>query len=337
MSRDGGIAHHYSLVDGWSTSYPETTGYIIPTLIECAKWLRNDRLRARAKRALDWLVSIQFPSGAFQGGLIGSRPVVPVVFNTGQALLGLASGVREFGQEYLEPLRRAARWVVQVQDPDGCWRKYPSFLVSQGEKAYDTHVSWGLLEAARVDPDQRYVDAALANARWALRQQKENGWFSKCCLNHDPSTALTHTIGYALRGIIEAYRYSSDTFFLKGALKTASGLISVIQNDGFLPGQLNEEWRRGSVWACLPGSVQIAHCWLQLYRLTGDSRFREAGAAANRYVRRTLRTKGAPETCGGVKGSFPIHGGYMPYEYISWGNKFLIDSSLLELELRDRR
>src|SRR5580765_3094354 len=26
-SHDGGIAHSYSLVDGWATSYPETTGY----------------------------------------------------------------------------------------------------------------------------------------------------------------------------------------------------------------------------------------------------------------------------------------------------------------------
>ena len=35
---------------------------------------------------LDWLVSIQMPSGAFQGGTIGESPVVPVTFNTGQIL-----------------------------------------------------------------------------------------------------------------------------------------------------------------------------------------------------------------------------------------------------------
>src|SRR5579884_4253735 len=32
-SHDGGVARHYSLQSGWSTSYPETTGYIIPTLL----------------------------------------------------------------------------------------------------------------------------------------------------------------------------------------------------------------------------------------------------------------------------------------------------------------
>src|SRR5262245_34594310 len=32
-TNDGGVARHYSLVSGWGPSYPESTGYIIPTLI----------------------------------------------------------------------------------------------------------------------------------------------------------------------------------------------------------------------------------------------------------------------------------------------------------------
>src|SRR5262245_41833752 len=55
-SADGGVARHYSLIDGWSTSYPETTGYIVPTMLALGE-------RERARRMLDWLVSIQFPEG----------------------------------------------------------------------------------------------------------------------------------------------------------------------------------------------------------------------------------------------------------------------------------
>ena len=33
-SRDGGVARHYGLLDGWCDSYPETTGYIVPTMLE---------------------------------------------------------------------------------------------------------------------------------------------------------------------------------------------------------------------------------------------------------------------------------------------------------------
>jgi len=40
-TRDGGVSRHYSLANGWAASYPETTGYIIPTM------LLHARLRQR--------------------------------------------------------------------------------------------------------------------------------------------------------------------------------------------------------------------------------------------------------------------------------------------------
>src|SRR3546814_8302964 len=33
---DGGVARDFSLLRGWATSYPETTGYIVPTFIAAA-------------------------------------------------------------------------------------------------------------------------------------------------------------------------------------------------------------------------------------------------------------------------------------------------------------
>src|SRR5271157_3813134 len=99
-SHDGGVARHFSLVNGWGSSYPETTGYIVPTMLAFAEQ-RNDEkgeeARQRARQMIDWLVSVQFPGGGFQGGTIGASPVVPVTFNTGQILLGLAAGVEKFG------------------------------------------------------------------------------------------------------------------------------------------------------------------------------------------------------------------------------------------------
>ena len=36
-SPDRGVSHSYLLDHGWMKSYPETTGYIIPTLLNWAK------------------------------------------------------------------------------------------------------------------------------------------------------------------------------------------------------------------------------------------------------------------------------------------------------------
>lgn len=333
-SRDGGVASHYSLLKGWSPSYPEITGYIVPTMLACAKAQQDESLRQRAKRMLDWLVSIQFPEGGFQGGYIGLAPIVPVTFNTGQVLLGLACGTREFGDEYREAMRRAADWLVKTQDADGCWRRHPTPFAIPGEKAYETHVAWGLLEAAKLDPNRAYVSAALANIRWALRRQKSNGWFRDCCVS-DPYQPLTHTIGYVLRGILEAYLFTGDESLLRACRKTANGLLTAVKKDGFLPGRLNANWRPTVSWACLTGSAQIAYCWLMLYKHLSESAYQRAAYATNRYLRRTMKMNGPPEICGGIKGSFPVSGDYCPYEYPSWACKFFIDSNQLEQEIRE--
>jgi hypothetical protein len=330
-SSDGGVARDYSLIKGWATSYPETTGYIIPTFIDYGTICRDVSLHDRARRMLDWLVRIQMPSGAFQGGKIDSTPVVPVVFNTGQILIGLARGEKAFGG-YREAMLRAADWLVRVQDDDGCWRRYQTPFATAGEKTYDTHTAWGLFEAARIEPNRGYAEAGLANIRWALTYQQENGWIDKCCLS-DFAQPLTHTLGYSLRGMLEAYRYTGEASLLAAARRTADGLLSALGQDGFLPGQLARDWAPAATWACLTGSVQIAYCWLALYQETGDVRYRQAGLAANRYVRRTVKMQGPATMRGGVKGSFPVDGEYCRFEYPNWAAKFLVDALLLEAEL----
>lgn len=332
-SADGGVARHFSLVKGWGPSYPETTGYIVPTMLAEAGQPGQAALRDRARRMLDWLVSIQLPEGAFQAGLISSQPPVPVTFNTGQILLGLAAGVASFGDEaYLTAMHRAARWLAETQDSDGCWRRFPTPFAEPGEKPYETHVSWGLFEAERIAPGHGYGEAGLKQVHWALGKQRPNGWFSDCCLN-DPARPLTHTIGYAQRGILEAYRLDNDPRILEAARRTGEGLMACLGDDGSLPGRLNFQWHPAVRWTCLTGSVQIAHCWFLLSELAGDTRFLDAGRRANAYVRRTVTLEGDPDVVGAVRGSFPVSGDYGAYEYLSWAAKFFVDSNRKELEL----
>jgi rhamnogalacturonyl hydrolase YesR len=331
---DGGVARHYSLVTGWASSYPETTGYIVPTFIDVAQRTGNERYLDRARRMLDWLAAIQFPEGGFQGGLVDSVPRVPVTFNTGQILLGLAAGTAAIGPAYSGPMHRAANWLVNTQDTDGCWRQHPTPFAAKGEKAYETHVAWGLLEAAKVSNERAYADAALRNVNWALAKQAGNGWFADCCLS-DPVHPLTHTIGYVLRGINEAYAYTQDPQLLAAAQLTARALIDAQRSDGSLPGRLDAGWKGNGEWTCLTGTVQIAYCWLQLYRWTNDARYRDAAFRANRFVRLTMHSHGRPEARGAIKGSFPVDAEYGPYQFLNWAAKFFVDSNLLEQDVRN--
>jgi Squalene-hopene cyclase C-terminal domain len=328
-SADSGVARHYSPISGWAPSYPETTGYIVPTLLTYAERTGRRDLVDRAKRMLDWLVTIQLGDGAFQGGVVGSVPCVPVVFNTGQILLGLAAGERSL-VGYRDALQRAADWLTTVQDPDGCWRRHGSPFAPPGEKTYDTHVAWGLIEAERILPGEGYGDAALANIRWALTRQHANGWLADCCLS-DPRQPITHTLGYALRGVIEGYRFSREATLLAAARRMADGMMSALRPDGWLPGRLDAGWRGAADWVCLTGSSQIACCWLLLHHITGEESYRDAARRANAWVRRTVSLDGPIEHRGGVKGSFPFDGGYGAFELLSWAVKFTIDANLLEI------
>jgi hypothetical protein len=336
-SADGGVARDFSLIKGWATSYPETTGYIIPTFIDLADRTGSITLHQRARRMLDWCVAIQFPEGGFQGGKIDSTPKVPVTFNTGQILLGLVAGAQRYEDaRYLQAMHKAASWLRDSQDADGCWRKHPTPFAAPGEKAYETHVAWGLFEAERVAPGQGYGDAGLRQVDWALTHQAPNGWFASNCLTN-PKAPLTHTIGYALRGVMEAYRLSGRPDLLAAARRTAQGLMPAISPEGRLPGRLDAQWKAAAPYVCLTGSVQIAHTLLMLFQATGESKYLQAGQQLNGFVRRAVRTDGPEDRRGGVPGSYPIDGDYGRWEYLNWAAKFFIDSHLLEMDIQGEK
>ena len=71
----------------------------------------------------DWLCEVQLPSGAMRGG-VGVNDY-PIVFNTGQVLLGWMALHEETEEDrYLECARRAADWLVEGQSEDGSWIRH---------------------------------------------------------------------------------------------------------------------------------------------------------------------------------------------------------------------
>ena len=331
-TNDDGAARDYSHTTGWAASYPETSGYIVPTLLAQSERLDDAALRESARRMLDWLVSIQFAEGGFQGGTVGQVPKVPVTFNTGQILMGLAAGTRVLGEDYAPAMRKAADWLATTQDEDGCWRAHRTPFATPDDKAYETHVSWGLLEAARTRENPLWSNAALTQVDWALTKQAPNGWMRECCLSV-PAAPLTHTLGYALRGILEAWEFSRQDRYLAASKTLGGALADCLGEDGYLCGRFDAEWRDAADWVCLTGTAQVAHCWLMLSEADDSRDWRDPASRALGYLRRRIDTDGAEETRGAVAGSFPIHGDYVPYGYPNWAAKFYIDAQQLALDL----
>jgi hypothetical protein len=333
---DRGVAYGAVLGGEFQPSYPETTGYIIPTFLSLARHYGSDIYRARAIEMGDWEIAVQLPSGAVMGGKINTNPT-PALFNTGQVLLGWSALYRETGEKrFLDAARRASAWMIDMQDPDGNWIRGNSTFSNSRATLYNVKAAWGLCEAGKAGVGQEAVDAAVRNAEYCLTKQASNGWFADCCLE-DPGKPLLHTIAYTMQGLVGIGLLVERPDFLKAAETTARSLIALMDGEGFIPGRIDAAFRGRSTWSCLTGTAQTAIVWSQLLELTGDEAFRASRQTATRYLmRRHDLTIAEPAIRGGVFGSWPVWGDYGRLTVLNWATKFFVDALLLEMRQDER-
>ena len=330
---DRGVSFGAHLGGSFLNSYPETTGYIIPTFLDLARHFGDPEFSARAVEMGDWEIGVQMPSGAVMGGAINPNPT-PAVFNTGQVLLGWSALYRETGESrFLEAARRAANWLMEIQESNGHWSKGNSrFVASPRATIYNVKAAWGLAEAGRAGLGDAAVAAAVRNAEYCLTKQAPNGWFADCCLE-DPKRPLLHTIGYTMQGLIGIGRLTGREDFLRAAEVTARALIGLMSPDGFIPGRIDARFGGAANWCCLTGTAQTSIVWSQLFELTGDEAFRVARRAANRYLmERHMLDDPDPVIRGGVFGSWPVWGDYGYMMVLNWAVKFFADAILQEVK-----
>jgi uncharacterized protein YyaL (SSP411 family) len=335
-SPDGGVSRAYKAAKyygygsyGWQPSYPETTGYIIPTMFSLAKILDDPNLSERALNMADWEVDIQLPSGAVMGSVV-TAPPSPAVFNTGQVIFGWLAAYRETGKRvYLDSAVKAAVYLVSVQDESGSWEKGDSKFAIKGATTYNTRVAWALIELGREIGKIKYIESGQRFLDFALTKQQANGWFSQNCLN-DPEKPLLHTIVYATRGFLESGICLNEQKYIDAGLKTLDALMRCQRSDGGIPGRLDAKWAPQLDWDCLTGDAQAAVAWLRAHAITGKQEYKEAARKAIEFIKRSQNLDHRnPGIRGGVKGSFPFNGPYGQFEMLNWAAKFFCDALVM--------
>lgn len=325
---DGGIAAYYSLLTGYSGSYPEVTGYLIPTLYDFARAAGDDSARTAAEAATRWLLSLQMPSGAFPAGLQGAAPR-PSVFNTGQILQGLVRAYRETNRpEILQAATAAGDWLVNTQHSDGSWSGPGAY--QNAAHTYYSMVSWSLAELSEEAADRRHGLAAEKNLDWALSQFQSNGWIDGIHLRGHPD--YLHFIAYVLQGVLECGILCRRGDAIPAVAKPAWILLRKFETSKQLPGAFGSDFSQGQRFTCLTGNAQMSCVWLRLFEKTDDLRYLNAALKINEMLKPMIPSHGKG-IAGGVSGSYPIWGRYQPLRYISWGCKFFADALMLEQRL----
>jgi len=343
MSDDGGVPLHYDLVTKrWDISFPETTGYIIPTFLCYAQHGGGDEFVRIAQAMGDWEISIKAINGA-AGEPIGwfHRPRV---FNTGMVLLGWLALFCTTGEtRYLEACHDAAQFLLRYLEPDGSWREY---TYMNAPRAYKVRVAWALSELFRMTGYRPYRAAAQKAVGWVLLQARGNGWFENNGMTADRSLAWTHPIAYTLRGLLAIYEsphIACDRSRIRRILTTAADhlvrwylrrheLRRELPYTGF-PGWFDRRWRSSAAWSCVTGNIQLEFYLRRLACLVDKPDYLTVANALLDETKLLHLVEGIddPDLHGGLPGSDPIGGAYHRYSIPNWGVKFFADALLQRL------
>jgi uncharacterized protein YyaL (SSP411 family) len=332
---DDGAAKGYFPCDGpspWQPSYPETTGYIITSLLRFAERHGDSAVRERALRMARWEISVQMESGAVQAGTVcPPAQQVAAIFNTGMVLDGWATAyeVTEDPQ-YLKAGDRAADFLVNDLGEDGHFRSHGSHVTMDRIKTYNCLGAWALYRHGVLRQESRYRDAAVVATEAAVAQQSPRGWIKDNCLTR-PEAPLLHTIGYALQGILEVGALAGRRDLIEAAARGADPVLERMRPSGFLHGRFYDDWEPAGWSSCLTGSAQLAVVCYRLHHLTGRTRYRTAADRIVDYLK-PLQAIGTadPSLNGALGGSFPLFGSYMTAGYPNWATKYLLDALMLQ-------
>jgi len=231
----GGSAAYQTVFRTWSRAYPETTGYLIPTLLRAADARSDSRLKPYAMRCGEWLLTIQNEDGSWNGRLYPPRRPRPSVFNTGQILLGLMAlwrGSRE--DRWLQAAASGAAWLKDTMAPLGLWEG-GDYRASR-TPSYYSHALWPFLDVSQTISDDEAVERIRESYMLLLGRIQEDGWIVDAGFA-EGEPAFTHTIAYAIRGIQEGALLLDDFTMLSAIGPTIERIVRIAElRSGHLPG-----------------------------------------------------------------------------------------------------
>jgi len=214
---------------GDNVSYPEVTGYLVPTLLN----INEQDLAIRLTR---WLIHIQREDGSFT-----SADGAPHVFDTGQALRGLLAA-SDLMPEARDAGARAAMF-LRARMPNGGLRGFEIDTVWLQRYAKSIPLSSHLYV---LPPLLRAADL-FHNSEWESAVKQSLAHFVRST-DSLKLNALTHFLAYELEALI-------DLGESEVALPILNELRKSQANDGGVRGM------PGVSWVCTPGLAQLAVCW----------------------------------------------------------------------------
>lgn len=218
-SPTGGIYVH----PGRTDTYPEVSGYLVPTLLQYGE-------KDMAIRLVRWLLCIQRADGSYT-----SPDGVPYIFDTGQVLRGLLAAA-ELVPGALQAAERATHYLCEQ-------------MLSGGREGFGPRYGGAIPESVHL-----YVLPPLLQAAERLQRSDYQEAAERCLdfySQHSDALQigdLTHFLAYELEALIDL-----------GHADKARPILDTLRAQQAADGSVRGVG--DAKWVCSPGLAQLALCW----------------------------------------------------------------------------
>lgn len=313
-----GSAHSFHPIFGWAKAYPETTGYLIETLLAYAPLKPHFPLQNWAESCANWLLTVQLSSGAFPGLLAGNTR--PSVFNTSQILFGLTD---HFPQTQTAR-NRAIDWLLDGLDETGLWQKdafVPGFVPT-----YYTRGIWAILQTKYGAQSVDIKEIMRKSLQVYAQRFLSNGAVEDAGFRRGES-AFTHTLAYTLEGFWASAQTLDEPRILEQCIHSMQQLLATReQAGGRTAGRYDTRWQGDYTFLCVTGNCQLSILCHKMADATGEPTFRTAAHSFLSEIMPAQRLRGNKNRWGALPGSTPFWGAYLPFRYPNWAAKFFLDA-----------
>ncbi len=316
-----GSSHIYSRwrypLTGWHLGYPETTGYIIETLLDYQTVFPDLPLEDIAHQCGEWLLSQQLGQGAFPALLANNQ--TPSFFNSGMITFGLLRlEQKSFDPKRQDALEQLANWVTnRYKDHD--WTTVPTYYF-RAIWAYlllAEHLqSQPLLQCCHqaIDIFTQKVTPQHAFRSWGFEGSDR---------------AFTHTIAYTLRGCFEVGLLTQRGDLINKAANGFTSIMKTIHPEKGLAGSYDVSWQGDYSYRCSTGHAQLSVLGSRLFTHTRDDQMNNQAVWLLHSIWDDQITHALDKNLSGaLPGSVPIWGPYMRLKYPNWAAKFFLDAIL---------
>ncbi len=270
-------------------SYPEVTGYYIPTLL---RW----GYRELAVSYADWLCSIQNADGSWRD----TMNEAPYIFDSAQILKGLLSIRNIVADKRMldETIIKGCNWIL-------------SCMTEEGQLKTPTETAWGnvateLIHTYCLSPLME-ASKVYGNENYAKEAQKILGYYKKYYHNEIVNfNMLSHFYAYVVEAML-------DMGEIELAREAMRNMEQYQKESGAIPAYRDVDW------VCSTGLFQLALIWFRL----DDS---ERGTKAFEYACK-LQNKTGGWYGSYISEDNPEESNtYFPEAEISWANKYFLDA-----------